>query len=91
MSASRPDVLLVPTQIDDQPAFLTYIGPASSTARHLSLYQPHRETMRNYRVGEVRRLEASTHTLTLRYEGAGEGGGKELGIDFIWVQKRPDA
>ena len=75
-------------RLGGRPAPLTYLGPVSSTSERLSLYEPHRETLRNYRVGEERRLEAGTHPLTLRYEGSGAGGGSEIGIDFVWVQRR---
>jgi hypothetical protein len=75
-------------RLDGRPVSLTYIGRVSSTVEQLSLYEPRRETLRNYRIGKVRRLEEGTRTLTLRYEGTGEGGGGEIGIDFVWVQKR---
>lgn len=56
----------------------------------VNLYKPHRSVLRQV-TGELYELDKGEHTLTIRYEGPADGApddANDIGIDFIWVQKR---
>ena len=53
----------------------------------IDLGVPYRTLLRRYSSGPVQ-LGQGEHMLTLRYEGPSARGGDQIGIDFLWVQKR---
>ena len=54
----------------------------------LDLYRPYRTLLRNFTLLPVE-LEAGSHTLTIKFEGAiPQVNRPEIGIDFLWIQKQ---
>jgi len=84
-AAVRPSSGPVSVLIDGKKVGLTNVSKQKVSL--MDLYIPYRVLSRTFSTGKLPFTEGK-HTLTLRYEGDDPvGNNKDVGIDFIWVQK----